>query len=560
MRILALSLICLGCLLADSSLAETRVFGSVEQPLKDISSQPAGFGLGLNGDLAHENHTRARYFFSEHPEDTAKCFQEAGVRLVRAYPVVPFWQGDRAIRRRFYERWSHASCGKAALDMSKPWHWTEPKDVYDFYRKNDIKILVCLSSLVYDAERDAMSSDVELVRKTTLDYLDWLQRNGYANQVVGFELDNEPYYEIRDPKTYAQIWKSLLPEIAKRWPGTDIGLPVAIYVKGDPDLDELKRRFAQNDLLQGPRSDERVNQWSGNAVEELGDSVQYVTHLVIHVYGAGYHWNCNYAGVNRTNQLRKAYPRLSKTRTWITEWRDQSDNDPVSQRRFRTMLWKANYILMSLSRPEVDAVYQHSIYGLSGVVYWSTGSEWYYQRESAASEKLVPDTSGIGHPHIVSGACGALYRMLFGAMAERTALLGFGASRGLNADAAYYASIVRHDRAKAKDAGLEIPFDGDCMWTLAANATGTEGSLVAVNTHADPEKLTVEVKGRRLGPAVCQQLVCPEKDQDRLETPGQPLWHVETRCQAPLADGRMTIDVPPFSVLTARFSLERNTP
>lgn len=537
--------------------AATLVQVGVENPIKDLSSQPCGFGLGFNGDLAHEVHTQAKYFFVEHSEKTAACFREAGVRLVRAGYAVPFWQGDRANRMRFYDIWKDFDFGRAALDMSKPWPWAEPKAIYDFFRTNGQTFLPILSTRVYDAEKDAMSGSFECVKKATLDYLAWLRANGYADMILGFELDNEPYFEISDPRVYADTWKRLLPEIAQAWPGVKIGLPVAIYVKGDPDLAEVRRRLTGNDLLSSPNREDRLNQWTGNAIVALGDSARFVTHLCIHVYGAGEVWNCNSAGIQRTNRLRAAFPLLKDTRTWITEWRDQSDNDSLSQRRFRTLLWKADYILMALSRPEVDAIFQHFLYGQSGAIYWSTGKDWYFQPERQGSRKMLADTTGDGKPRMVRGACGALYKMLFDALADRTALVGFGAARGLESGAIYYDSIVRHDRALAVDPSRDLPFEGDLMWIVATDAARQEGTFVAVNTHAHPEDVTLVVSNRCVGTAVCRTLTCRPEALDRFEIPGEtPPWRVDSWSEGQRLAGARTFTVPPFAVFTARFPLD----
>lgn len=153
------------------------------------------------------------------------------------------------------------------------------------------------------------------------------------------------------------------------------------------------------------------------------------------------------------------------------------------------------------------------------------------------------------------GTCGTLYRLLFDAFDGRASLVGFGSSRGVDADAFYYDSIIRHDRAKEKDPSSDLPFAGDCMWAVAADSKGTEGTLVAVNTHAEPETVTVDVKGVRIGPATCRVLSCPQEDLDHFETPGRSLGHVETKAVPAPASGPATFVVPPFSVLTARFPL-----
>lgn len=544
------------CAVLDCALSATVVEVDPAKPIKDLSSQPCGFGLGFNGDLAHEHHTRAQWFFERNPEQTAMCFRDSAVRLVRAGTAVVLWQGDRANRIRFYERWKHVDFGRSVLDMSKPWHWIDPRIVYDFYRNNGIKVLPCLSSRVYDPDSDAMSGDVGLVKKTTLAYLDWLKANGYADNVIGFELDNEPYLDIPDPQSYVAVWRELIPEIKRMWPDAKLGLPVAIYLKGDPDLVEVRRRLVGNDLLSGKRSEERINQWTGNVIAALGDVAKHITHLCIHVYGAGRSWNCNYNGIRRTDKLREVFPVLKGTRTWITEWRDQSDNDYFSQRRFRTLLWKADYILMALAQPEVDAIFQHSLYGHSGAIYWSTGREWYFQPERPGVRKFLADANGDGNPRMVRGACGALYRLLFDAFEGRTLLLGVGAARGVDTGAVYYDSIVRHDRALRDDPPRDLPFDGDCLWAVATDAGRMEGTLVAVNTHGCQESVSVGIKGRRIGTADCRVLKCRADVMDQLEIPGEtPPWRVDICTWQNINADDCTFFVPPFSVFVARFPL-----
>ena len=139
------------------------------------------------------------------------------------------------------------------------------------------------------------TSEIGIVKKTVCDYLRWIRDNGFADQVAGFELGNEPYWG-KDPEVYGRRWCEIVPEMKKIWPDAKIGMPLAEYRQNDPDIAAVRARCEDMTWCEakGEFSLSRLNQWSGRFVAAMKPVLEDITHVIYHFYGANAAcgWSC----------------------------------------------------------------------------------------------------------------------------------------------------------------------------------------------------------------------------------------------------------------------------
>ena len=521
-------------------------------PVKDLTELKAGAGLGFNGCLAEGVMANADWYYNTHCDDTVRAFNESGTRLVRIQEAVIRHQGERADRVRFATTYRNFDWGRSARDMSKWWSWTPPEKYFGFFKKHRMKVMLCLDRCAYDPEKDAMTADDEKVERATLDYLRWIRDGGYADVVVGVELENEPYFG-RKPAEFARRWNRIAPKIRKLWPDLAIGLPVGVeYVESDPDLEAVRKRGELTDALDGSvHTAAHVNQWNGNAIAALSrEMLDCVTHLVIHTYGADGSYNANYGGICRARRIPKIYPELAGRKFWITEWRDRSDESHICHRRFKTTLWKAQYLQMVVAQPDVDATFLHSNALLAGNLYQSNGRNWEIQLDIFGRRQL-PDTTGDGHWRLDVGTAGPLFRLFNDALRRNPLILAHGDERGygFNANTKMYDADV--NRAFARRDGKAIPpRNTDLTWLVARSkdASNTSLAFLLVNTHEEQREVALSANGWRLGSAWFHFITCEKGLEEVDEMPGEPKpWKV-TAYQGPL-DGRVVLPGQSIAVI-----------
>lgn len=534
-------------LLSSFALAVELSLDPSRDSIKDLRTISAAPCCGFHDDGAEYPHSDAPSLFVSNRTATAAAFAQAGVKLVRPQYALVRWQSERASRRHFYERYKNMSWGKSALDMNRWWSWVPQEKVFSFWKEQKIKAILCLQGEVLDETTGEMTREVAQVKKVVCDYVRWIVDNGYQGVVAGFELENEPFFG-RDPAGYARLWSEILPAVKELWPEAQIGLPLAVYSDGNPDLECVRQRMLATGAISAKKvhTADHVNQWSGNAIVGLEPALDLVSHLVIHVYGADTYYDANIKCVERTRLLQQAFPKLADKKIWITEWRDRAEEDMRSHRKFRTTLWKAHFLLTMLAQPDVDATCQLSLIGCSGALYLSRRGHW------MDGDRSARDWDFCGASRLDVGGCGALYRLYTNALRDCPRIVAHGAPKGFRTMNTFYDSIVA--RNKARRSGAPLPaLKGGVEWLAALNAKGDTLAILAVNSSEREEPLGLQLAGHTCGRVTCRTLTCPSSALDAYELPGEPKpWRVEAfegRCE--------TLTVPANAVMVAEFVIQK---
>lgn len=532
--------------LGESPAVPISIVPSAE-PIKDLRKISAAPSLGFHDDGAEYPHSDAPSLFVSNRTATAVAFAQAGVKLVRPQYALVRWQSERASRRHFYERYKNQTWGKSALNMDRWWSWVPQEKVFSFWKEQKMKAILCLQGEVLDETTGEMTREVAKVKEVVCAYVRWIIDNGYQDVVAGFELENEPFFG-RDPAGYAKLWVEILPSVKELWPEAQIGLPLAVYSDGNPDLECVRQRMLATGALSAKKvhTADHINQWSGNAIVGMEPALDLVSHLVIHVYGADTYYDANIKCVERTRLMQQAFPKLAGKKIWITEWRDRAEEDMRSHRKFRTTLWKAHFLLTMLAQPDVDATCQLSLIGCSGALYLSRRGYW------MDGDRSARDWDFAGASRLDVGGCGALYRLFNNALQDCPRVLAHGAPYGFKTMNTFYDSIIA--RNKARKAGEPLPaLKGGVEWLAALNAKGNKLAVLAVNSSENEETLNLQLDGLQVERQQVRILSCPLAALDTYELPGEPKpWRVEA-----FESRARTLRVPPNAVVVAEVSVKR---
>ena len=501
---------------------------STMAPIKDLRTLKAGAGFGFNGYLGEGVHANADWFYNVDQANTAKAFAESGTRIVRMQNATVRFQSERAERVSFYTTYKQFDWGRSALDMKRWRSWTPHENFFKFFMKHGMKVVICLDGSVYDPAADRMTNDVAQVEKVTLEYLRWIRDNGFADCVIGVELENEPYFG-KSPSDYAARWSRIVPKMRQVWPGLQVGMPIAIYDRNDPDLDAVRRRGQLVDALDGPaHTADHVNQWTGNAITAMTqEALTNITHVQIHTYGANGSYTANFGGIEKARRMKRIYPELDGKPFWITEWRDRSDEDWDCHRRFITTLWKAQYLQMVVCQGDVDATFLHANGTCAGNLYESNGKKWLFQRDENKTFG-IPDITGNGDWRLDVGTAGPLFRIFLHAFDRHPLVLAHGDEKGFgfNANTRMYDADVARMFAR-RDGKAEPPRVTDLTWVIATDVKRRTYAFLLVNTHEEPRHVDLSVSGCTFGDGVVRAITCASGLERAMEIPSEPKpWRV----------------------------------
>ncbi len=460
----------------DAELAEKGRFEIVvdpkAQPIKDVSKSPCFPDLGLAGDNVAPGIFNDEFLsFVKFPDKTARAYRESGVWLVRPCSELKTFQG---IAKNSGKDW--------VIDEKGHCQWLHPKFRYSFYREHGIKMIVCLN--IWDDKPENVSNLVA--------YLDWVRDEGYSGQIGAFEMCNEPFYG-KDPEHFASYWRNLLPLVKERFPEVPIGMPLAEYCEGDPDIAAVKARLlGKSDIGGDYFTANNLNKWSARAAVALGDDWKYITHVVYHVYGAAGSYGCSITGFNRFRNFPKLFPQVNGKRWLITEWRPWSDGSEQLMRSFREAIWSGFYIQTAFWQPELDGFTLHELNSLGGVLYYSANGKYnqYYDswengRDLRAIGPTAKSKGSTGDLRYESSGMGEVFRLYNQAIITHPRILchgsykhGFGGGNYASAD---------YDSDKYKD-------KADCVWT--ALVSRSDSSMCLLFTNGTDEELTIPVRCR----------------------------------------------------------------
>ena len=503
-------------------------------PIKDQRNSTCRPDLGFAGCLTEcslYNEAFSAWAYGAGIKDTEKALKACGARLLRQWDAVRGWQKG----------------------MSGTGVGPNPKAYWDLWKKLGIRVLFTLEH--YGAWPDKKcerkrTGDLETVKRVICDYIRWIQKNRYQDVVAGFELGNEPYFG-NDPEAYAARWRAIIPEIRKLWPDVKLGIPIAEYRAGDPDLDVVRKRLGEKNMIAGggPFEINRFNQWSGRFIVALSNQIESVTHVIYHFYGGDAAYGCSAAGFGRIRNFARIYPQIADKRVWITEWRERSDEDVRCHQMFASTLFKAHYMLSVLAQPNIDGVNLHSFGSLSGALNISMncsfkGEPWrsgfFFQSDPAGGYCFYPDPDGgPGVRRYLMGPAAPLFRIFTDALTGHPVILEHGTLGGQGPKASCWSSAIFYGSSNAQRNVLngggrweDVPaIKGNVEWIAAVNPEKTSLALLMCNTTVRRHELPLVLSHAEFaGPVTYRSVACPPERIYHHSIPGEdPLWSADER-------------------------------
>lgn len=487
------------------------------EPIKDQRQSSTAPDLGYAGCLTEGYGDCAWFYDPAHADETWKLFEEAGARVLKQWDSVMTWQ--------------------RGLHESKAGN-PNPKWCFDFWKKHGVKVLLTLEhrKVFEDAACTRKTADLETVKRTILDYVRWIVKNGYQDVVGGFELGNESYYD-KNYASLAPVWGEIIAEIRKRMPKVKLGINLAELFELNPDIEQVRSRMLAAGQIQRDSyfAAADFNRYTAQFVAAMSNSLDQITHVIYHAYGAETPYSCSYHGFRRFRNFVQAFPELKDKKMWLSEVRPRSDEDNYCQRIFREALVMAHYSLMAICQPEMDGFNHHQIYALSGGIYQSDGRNWRIQWRDTGPE-YADWRAPMGEPRLEVGACGVMYRILAEAIKAHPLIQRHGTSKEADTEDAFFTSArvmnqvyARRRALKEGRTGRKVPkVEGEVEWVALADARREELCLLMVNTKSEPATVTLTARGKDHGADVGKEfasptyrtLSCPEKFLDCRAVPG----------------------------------------
>ena len=247
-----------------------------EAPIKDLRNSTSAPDLGYAGAMLEPWDGRvAEWFYISNRVESAKLVRDAGAWLVRLWAANDLWQRGMS--------WATTKDRAAMRAQYRNGALIDPQAYFSFWKENGMKAILCLENYgVYaDAEKGTSTNDIETVKTVICDYVKWIVDNDYTDCVAGFELGNEPYWG-KNPEEFGARWSVIVPEIKRIWPEAKIGMPIAEYRAGDPDIAAVRARATGLEWVQGGGefSFNRLNQWSGRFIVAMSNQLHNVSHVI----------------------------------------------------------------------------------------------------------------------------------------------------------------------------------------------------------------------------------------------------------------------------------------
>ena len=532
---------------------EAIVVDLAAEPVKDQRKSSTAPDLGYAGCLTEGYGDCAWFYNPARDKTTWKLFEESGARVLKQWDSVMTWQ-----RGRHESKWGNPN----------------PKWCFDFWKKHGVKVLLTLEhhKVYEDSACTRKSDDLETVKRTILDYVRWIVKNGYKDVVGGFELGNEPYWGS-DPEGYAARWVAIVPEIKKIFPEAKIGMPLAEYRPNDPDIASVRARATGLEWVQGGGefSFSKLNQWSGRFIIAMKPVLDDISHVIYHFYGADRAYGCSQSGFNRIHNFAKVFPEIADKRVWITEWRERADEDLRCHQRFFSTLWKGHYMLGVLMQPEIDGISLHNLATLAGGLYVTTAKNatWCVQRD--ANNREYPYVGNSSTPVAEVGPAGPVFRLYTEALmshpliiehavptAEGTVAHGKGKSgqwHGIWGGTLFYETGMRAQKAAESGTPPDQWPEISSMWesVVALSAKRDSVALLMVNTHPHEDVIPVKlVNGKAfVGEAVITSASIEKARLFECQVPGTPrLWTESVKKEKVEGKQSFTVKLPAYSIQT----------
>jgi len=473
------------------------------KPIRDARQSKSQVLVGYAGCLVNEH--QEGYWFGEYAPETSRVEREAGAWFQRMWDANAWFarRNDPNLKNRSY-----------------------PDLLFPFWKRNGFKILFTLEA--WGGER---------AKKEIVEFVDYIVSNKYEDVVVGFELGNESYGASRDNmRKLCKNWESIVPEIKRRMPKVDLGIPLAEYMDNDPDVKQMRARCLASGDIKATEyfCAKSCNQTSAVMIECLSNVLDQISHVIYHAYGAETPYSCSYHGIQRFRAFAEAFPQVKGKKMWLSEVRFRSDEDNRCQRMFRESLIAGHYALMAMCQPDMDGYNQHQFSNIAGGIYWSNGSifqgEW-RDDDGDYRDFRAPE----GKPRILVGHMGVMYRILTEAIKEHPLLMSHGTSKEAGTEDTFFTSARVCDQVYARrraikegqkvggflGIGADYPkVEGEVEYVALLSPDRSRVSLIMVNTKSEKVDFTVRVKDRELAAPTYVTLSCPEEFLDRCVIPG----------------------------------------
>ena len=489
------------------------------QPLKDVRASTCGPIIGYAGSLL----TRADRVGGDvcwavsNRLGMSRAFPESGAWLQRV------WNANAWFARRGSNPYDSASTDREELKRYRSYRQSDPGNAFGFWKDNGIKVLFTLEA--WGGERS---------KQEIVEFVDFIVSNKYESVVAGFELGNESFYAKAEAiDRLCKTWNEVIPEIVKRMPNVRLGIPVCELFENNPDLTQVRdRMLAAGEINRETYFAANVfNQTSARMIVNLKPSLDKISHVIYHAYGAESPYSCSYYGFQRFRNFAEAFPEIKGKKLWLSEVRPRSDEDNRCQRIFRETLIMAHYALMAICQPEVDGFNHHQLFQLSGGLYLSDGKRWPILWRDAGGE--YPDfRSPCDAPHLEVGSMGVAWRIYTEAIKTHPLIMAHGTSKEINTEKAFFTSAQVCDQVYARRRAIkekrtdflgrpDIPkVEGEVEWTALASANRSEVCFLMVNSKPNAETLTVRIPGCQFAAPTYVTLSCPEQFVDCRDVPG----------------------------------------
>jgi putative protease len=548
----SLAVALLSFILPISLLASIAV--NIDTPIKDQRDSRAGTGVGYSGSMGQERHCFTKQFFVNEPDKSWEILRAGGYWFDRSYNTSQHWQ--RSIRLDYVKD----PVERAKLEKKV----VHPRYFYDWCKKHGVRslnVLECTSSIT-NYVTGATSSALNDVKKGILDYVKWIVDNGYKDQIVGFELGNEPYFGS-NPEESAARWSVIVPEIKKIFPEVDIGISVAEYREGDPDIAAVRRRSTAVDKwFEGGDyyGFNRVNQWSGRFIVSSSNFMHHISHVIYHFYGGNSADGLGPCGYRRIRHFAKAFPEVANKRVWVTEWRERSDEDCRCHQMFSSTLTKAHYILSSTAAKMFDCSSLHTASSLSGGFAITSGDGvWHVQWDPAGRNFSDPDFTG--KPRMEVGPAGPLFRLYNEALQGHPLICAFGGRGGIRNPEEDWTGVMFYNNTKKYEAwhrrneeGPPPKSGGGPTWVAAASPDRTSLNLLVCNSSDEPWTQEFVFPGYKIvGAKKVRAYSCKTEYVQRHMIPGEKslAWEEEYE----VTD--KSIKIKPYTIATINFKIKK---
>jgi len=485
-----------------------------EKPIRDARKSTCCPLVGYAGCLPAGDEA---YWFGENQDETSRVLRESGAWFQR------MWNSNAWYARRKPNPYNKDSEDKKERKRWASYEQSQPDLAFKFWQKNGFKILFTL-----EAWGGAKA------KQEIIEFVDFIVSNKYEDVVAGFELGNETYFgKPEDMPALCANWNAIIPEIKKRMPKVNLGIPVCEYFENNPDLAQIRARCTDKEAIKtkGYFSARRGSQTSAAMILCLSNNMDKISHVIYHAYGAETPYSCSYYGFQRFRNFAVGFPEIKDKKFWLSEIRVRSDEDNRCQRIFREALITAHYALMAICQTDMDGYNNHQFNSLAGAFYQSNGKSWRVQWRDCGGE-YEDFRSANNKPHLEVGAMGVMYRLLAEGIKTHPILVQHGTSKEAGTEDTFFTSArvcdqvyARRRALKEGKKGPDVPVvTGEVEWVAALNAGKQELCLMMVNTKNEPETITVRIKDRQFAAPTYRTLSCPEKYVDCRAVPGEGHW------------------------------------